>query len=258
MPTACPGRRSPAKSHPPVDARAGAHRVLNHPVNVSTALKTRLHPYRGFTLVEILVVITIILVLAGVITPVGKGMMARSRSINCSTNLRQIGTATMMYASENNMTLPQTSHERGGKSWTLTLHAILQPYSDEELTFKCTEDANRSRDRTYVLNDFLTKEPSGADHLNFSIMARISRPESTFMFAEAAASQTGDHFHFAPYYGGKIPPAVFESQVATAAHGEKANYLFADGHVETLTRKETQSRLAQGGSRFVDPSGGIP
>lgn len=221
-------------------------------------MKKRPYPSQGFTLVEILVVITIILVLAGVITPVGKGMMARSRTINCSKNLRQIGTATMLYAAENNMTLPQTSHERGGKSWTLTLHAILQPYSDETLAFKCTEDEDRNRDRTYVLNDFLTKEPSGADHLNFSVLAKISRPESTFMFAEAAVSHTGDHFHFAPYYGGKIPPAVFERQVATAAHGEKANYLFADGHVETLSRKETQSRLAQGNSRFVDPSGGIP
>lgn len=221
-------------------------------------MKKRLYSSRGFTLVELLVVITIILVLAGVITPVGKGMMARSRTINCSTNLRQIGTATMLYAAENNMTLPGTAHQRGGGSWTVTLQAILQPYSDETLTFKCADDANKDRDRTYVLNDFLTKEPAGADHLNYSILARISRPESTFMFAEAAVSHTGDHFHFAPYYGGKIPPAVFEHQVATAAHGEKANYLFADGHVETLSRKETQSRLAQGNSRFVDPSGGIP
>ena len=221
-------------------------------------MKKRLYPSQGFTLVEILVVITIILVLAGVITPVGKGMMARSRTINCSKNLRQIGTATMLYASENNMTLPGTSHQRGGGSWTLTLQAILQPYSDETLTFKCTEDANRTRDRTYVLNDFLTKEPSGADHLNYSILAKIQRPESTFMFAEAAASHTGDHFHFAPYHGGKIPPAAFEKEVATTAHGEKANYLFTDGHVETLNRKEIHSRLAQGNSRFVDPSGGIP
>jgi prepilin-type processing-associated H-X9-DG protein/prepilin-type N-terminal cleavage/methylation domain-containing protein len=220
-------------------------------------LKTRLYSGRGFTLVEILVVITIILVLAGVITPVGKGMMARSRTINCSTNLRQIGTASMLYAAENNMTLPGSVHQRGN-SWTLTLQAILQPYSDETLTFKCTEDGNKTRDRTYALNDFLTKKPSGATHLNYSVLAKIDRPESTFMFAEAAVSHTEEHFHFAPYHGGRILPAVFEHQVATAAHGEKSNYLFADGHVETLSRKETQSRLAQNYSRFADPSGGIP
>lgn len=232
---------------------------LNHPVNARIALNNRHHSRQGFTLVELLVVITIILVLAGVLAPMGRGMMARSRTINCSKNLRQIGTATMLYAAENNMTLPGTVHQRAsGGSWTVSLQAILQPYSDETITFKCEEDANKDRDRTYVLNDFLTKEPSGADHLDFSIMAKISRPETTFLFAEAATTQTGDHFHFAPYYGGKIPPTVFEHEVATGTHGDKANYLFADGHVETLSRKETLTRLAQGNSRFVDPSGGIP
>jgi prepilin-type processing-associated H-X9-DG protein len=105
-----------------------------------------------------------------------------------------------------------------------------------------------------VINDFLTPYPAGADHLNYSILAKIDRPEATFMFAESAASHSSDHFHFAPYYSGKIPPAVFEYQVAVRAHGNNANYLFADGHVETLSWRETQARLSAAGSRFVDPS----
>ncbi len=223
-------------------------------------MKHRHSSCQGFTLVEILVVITIILVLAGVITPVGKGMMARSRAVNCSNNLRQIGTASLLYAAENNNTLPGTVHGRssGTVSWTVGLQAILQPYSDDTITFKCEEDVDKKRDRTYVINDFLTKNPSGADHLDFSIIPRITSPEATFFFAEAAANHTGDHFHFATYYGGRIPPAVFERQVAVGMHAEKANYLFADGHVETLSRKEVLARLAVKNSRFADPSGGIP
>lgn len=207
---------------------------------------------KGFTLVELLVVILIILVLAGILAPVGRGMIARSRTINCSQNLRQIGIASMMYAGDNNMTLPSTSHQRGGRSWTLTL----QPYTATTLTFKCREDADAKRVYTYVINDFLTPSPAGAPFLNYSILAKIARPETTFLFAEAAASyQNSDHFHFTDYYGGTIPSEVFEYQVAVDSHGGKANYLFADGHVETLSRQEVRARLASVGSRFVDPSG---
>lgn len=207
---------------------------------------------KGFTLVELLVVIALILVLAGVLVPVGQGVLSRSHTINCSKNLRQIGMAAMMYAGDNQMTLPSTSHQGRGKSWTLTL----QPYSSEKLTSKCADDGNKQRMHTYVLNDLLTKNPAGAEHLNFSILAKIARPEATFLFAEAATSHTQVHFHFVPYYGGKVPQAVFEYQVAVGAHGEKANYLFVDGHVETLSRRETKARLAADGTRFVDPSAG--
>ncbi len=204
-------------------------------------------------MVELLVVITILAVLAGVLGSLGKGMIARSRAVNCSQNLRQIGLAAMMYASENNMTLPVTSHQRskGGKSWTLSL----QPYASGTITFKCYEDSNIARGYTYAINDFLTPNPSGAPDLNFSILAKIDRPQATLMFAEASPSYTNsDHFHFSDYYGGQVPPAVFESQVAVKAHGEKANYLFADGHVEALSWSEVKARLGANGSCFVDPS----
>lgn len=203
-------------------------------------------------MVELLVVIGIIAALAAVVVPLGKGLVTRSGTINCIQNLRQIGMAAMMYAGDNNMALPSTSHQRGGKSWTLTL----QPYASGKLTFKCANDENKKRAYTYVINDFLTKNPAGADHLDYSILAKIDRPEATFMFAEAATSHTSDHFHFTSYYGGKIPPKVFEYQVAVGVHGGKANYLFADGHVETLSRLETQANLLADGTRFADPSAG--
>ncbi len=159
----------------------------------------------------------------------------------------------MLYASENQMTLPVTSHQRrqGGKSWTLTL----QPYASGTITFKCPKDPVKSRIYTYVINDFLTPNPAGAPELNYSLLAKIDRPEATMMFAEASGSyQNSDHFHFSEFHGGAVPDAVFESQVNAGAHSGRANYLFVDGHIESLNHAEALSRLKAGYSPFIDPS----
>ena len=210
---------------------------------------------KGFTLVELLVTIAILVVLAGLLAPVGKGLITRSQAVKCSQNLRQIGIATMMYAGDNQMTLPQSTHQKasGGKSWLTSL----QPYASGTITFKCPHEPDRKRTYTYVLNDFLTPKPSGAPpDLNYSILAKVDRPEETLMFAEASTSyQNSDHFHFAEYYGQKMPPSAFESQVGVRFHGGSANYLFADGRVETLSWTEVQRLLRKDGTRFLNPSG---
>ncbi len=225
-------------------------RFLRHPFVI---LKKYYLPNKGLTLVELLVVIGIIAVLAAVVAPLGKGLVTRSRTIHCNQNLRQIGMAAMLYAGDNQMTLPQSTHQKVSNSWRVTL----QPYASGTITFKCKEDPDKRRGNTYVLNDYLTKAPAGAPpELDYSILARIERPEATLMFAEASVSYVGaDHFHFAQYYGQKVSPAVFEGQVGVRIHADKANYLFADGHAETLSWAEVKVLLRTAGTRFLNPAG---
>jgi prepilin-type processing-associated H-X9-DG protein len=79
------------------------------------------------------------------------------------------------------------------------------------------------------------------------------------LFAEAAADYNdADHFHFSEYRGTLLPPDVFEQQVGVHRHGGAANYLFVDGHAETITWEKAKFRLYDRGSRFVDPTTPAP
>jgi prepilin-type N-terminal cleavage/methylation domain-containing protein/prepilin-type processing-associated H-X9-DG protein len=55
---------------------------------------------RAFTLIELLVVIAIIAILAAILFPVFAQAREKARSISCLSNLKQIGTATMMYVQD--------------------------------------------------------------------------------------------------------------------------------------------------------------
>jgi prepilin-type processing-associated H-X9-DG protein/prepilin-type N-terminal cleavage/methylation domain-containing protein len=216
-------------------------------------LKNHRLSHRGLSLVELLVSVLVILVIAAVAVPIGKGMMERSHAANCSRNLSQIGIATMLYAGDHNFQLPRTVHQRrqGGISWTISL----QPYTASKLVFRCERDPHPNRPYSYVINDFLTPNPSGASHLDFSRLSKLTAPHSIVMFAEAAAGYAGsDHFHFSPYEGVAIPPETFRRQVDVELHGRAANYLFADGHVETLDWIEVKRRLSEATNPFVDPT----
>jgi prepilin-type N-terminal cleavage/methylation domain-containing protein len=61
---------------------------------------------RGFTLMELLVVIAIIAILAALLLPVLSSAQERARRIQCLNNIRQIGIAMHLYASENRDLLP--------------------------------------------------------------------------------------------------------------------------------------------------------
>jgi len=64
--------------------------------------------HKGFTLIEILVVIAIIAILAAILFPVFNQAKAAAKQASCLSNTRQIGMATQMYLGDNDGGYPQS------------------------------------------------------------------------------------------------------------------------------------------------------
>lgn len=180
----------------------------------------------GFTLMELLVSLSIIVVLAALLVPVAGSVRSRMDETACLHNLRGLGSAFQLYAQDNNATLP---YARLSESTTRYWRRGLLPY----VALDPDTDINKTPFFTCPVVKRIVVERGGSAGLNSFAMNKwlsrtrlsaISRPARTFLASEAKIAPANN-----------TPTEILDEGNQSQNHhrNEGGNHLlYADFHVE--------------------------
>ncbi len=144
----------------------------------------------GFTLVELLVVITITATLLGIGIPMTRSMIARSREAACLDKLRSLGVGLQSYLQEHNNTMPVLKAGRSSKSDDEpVLETALFPYLQSEDAFHCPADAKEfaKSGSSYLWNSTQNGLPYG----DLSFFGIKNRPDKIPLITDKEAWHPG-------------------------------------------------------------------
>src|SRR4051794_24819328 len=108
-----------------------------------SAISRRMRP--AFTLIELLVVIAIIAILAAILFPVFAQAREAARKSSCQSNLKQIGTAWMMYSQDFDELTPGGNDGQSTNctniaargAWGGWIGNLLLPYTKNTAIYQC-------------------------------------------------------------------------------------------------------------------------
>lgn len=194
---------------------------------------------RGFSLIELLAVIGIVTILAALLFPVFASAKESSRRAVCLSNLRQIASATFIYATDYDDRLVLVNHQPAGQGNSRTDRTWVQltlPYTRNFSIFRCPSDStDRPRpestyDEDLVPGDLDSRYYSASMRSNYGYnyqnlapivqspsgwiarpreMTSIASPSQTLLFVDSVWSRDRNG---TPYGGGNwlvVPPCRY-------------------------------------------------
>jgi prepilin-type N-terminal cleavage/methylation domain-containing protein len=229
----------PLRSQRDTDVNACPSGIVQRPVRL------------GFTLIELIVVISIVALLVALLLPAMQQARDVVKRVSCSNQLRQLGLATTVYADDSESRFPHNYYSTIGPG-----RLISEYLNDHLLSFICPNDvmhtdathpwfqppdstgSRRGRfgdprmSYNYPMRLFGLTYPFGTPYVNPSIrIEAVNSPSKCYMWLDATADWSGIDFHDPPFdtFGGY----GFES-----IHQGSDNFVFVDGHSEAIDTLE--------------------
>ncbi len=200
---------------------------------------------RSFTLIELLVVVAIIALLISILLPALKRAREQAKAAVCLSNMRQMGIAAQMYATDYREKLPPSDcpfAESPEASWWLN---SLQPYARTRLLYRCpadrsTEFVDWNDPCSVARRDELRWASFSTNGLMDNALAdpnyKPKYPCHVIWVGETPDQVVGTiHIHPESWGWGEDP----NNNIARDRHGGRSNYLFVDGHVAEMKLIDT-------------------